>query len=148
MLHENATTRLVLPSGLSRAIKVMFSFRQGDPLAMNLYILQQEPFLRLLRKTLAGIIITNFKQVDKSYCDDVENLSSDVSDLVKFDVVMHKFEITSGAILSRNQKSKVMGVGAWQGKQDWPEQVKYLKVVSEMKIFGFIICPTYQQTVK
>ena len=113
---------------------------------MNLYILQQEPFLRLLRRTLAGITITNFKQIDKSYCDDVENLSNDVNDLVKFDQVMHKFEITSGAILSRNQKSKVMGVGAWQGKQDWPEEVKYLKVVTEMKIFGFTICPTYQLT--
>ena len=41
MLHENATTCLVLPSGLSRPIKVMFSFRQGDPIAMNLYILQR-----------------------------------------------------------------------------------------------------------
>ena len=39
-----------------------------------------------------------------------------------------------------------MGVGQWQGKEDWP--VKYLKVVSEMKIFGFTICPTYQESVK
>ena len=60
MFHHEATTRLVLPTGLSRAIKVMFSFRQGDPIAMNLYILQQEPFLRLLRATLTGLLITNF----------------------------------------------------------------------------------------
>jgi hypothetical protein len=26
--------------------------------------------------------------------------------------------------------------------------VKYLKVVTEMKIFGFTICTTYQQTMK
>ena len=31
MLHHEATTRLVLPSGLSRTISVLFSFRQGDP---------------------------------------------------------------------------------------------------------------------
>ena len=85
---------------------------------MNLYILQQEPFLRLLRSTLAGLTITNFKQVDKSYCDDVQTLSNDISDLVKFDEVMQKFESTSGAILSRNKKSKVMGVGQWTGKHD------------------------------
>jgi hypothetical protein len=78
MLHYNATTCLVLPTGLSRTIKVMFSFRQGDPIDMNLYILQQEPFLRLLRSTLAGLTITNFKQIDKDYCDDVQTLSSDV----------------------------------------------------------------------
>ena len=61
---------------------------------------------------------------------------------------MTKFESTSGAILSRNIKSKVMGLGPWRGKQDWPEEVKYLKIVKEMRIFGFIICSTYQQTLK
>ena len=142
------TQDLVLTNGLSRTIKVMFSFKQGDPIAMNIYILQQEPFLRLLRKTLAGLTITNFKQIDKDYCDDVQTLSEDVRDLIKFDEVMQKFEKTSGAILSRNKKSKVMGIGQWKGKQDWPEQVKWMKVVTEMKIFGFTICPTYQQTLK
>ena len=126
----------------------MFSFRQGDPIAMNLYILQMEPFLRLLRRTLAGLTITNFKLIEKSYCDDVETLSDDLRDLAKFDEVMHKFEITSGAILSRNKKSKVMGIGRWEGKQDWPEEVRYLKVVTEMKIFGFTVCSSYQQTLE
>ena len=93
MLHHEATTCLVLPNGLSRTIKVMFSFRQGDPIAMNLYILQQEPFLRLLRRTLTGLTITNFKQLDKSYCDDAEILSDDVNDLVKFDEVRPHLEL-------------------------------------------------------
>ena len=118
MLHHEATTCLVLPSGLSREIKVKFSFRQGDPIAMNLYILQQEPLLRMLRATLTGLTITNFKLKDKSYCDDIDQLSSDTRDLVKFNEVMEKFEMTSGAILSRNQKSKVMGIGAWKGRQN------------------------------
>ena len=39
-----------------------------------------------------------------------------------------------------------MGIGQWRGKQDWPEQVIRIKVVTEMKIFGFTICSTYQQT--
>ena len=73
---------------------------------MNLYTLQQDPILRLLRKTLAGLTITNFKQTDKSYCDDVQILSGDVRDLVKFDNVMKKFESTSGAILSRTSNLK------------------------------------------
>jgi hypothetical protein len=148
MLHEGATISLVLPTVLSRTIKVMFSFRQGDHIALNLYILQQEPFLRLLRRTLTGLTITNFKLIDEAYCDDVQTLSDDVNDLTKFDEVMQKFEKTSGAILSRNKKSKVMGVGLWKGKQNWPEQVHWMKVVTEMKIFGFTICSTYQQTLK
>ena len=67
----------------------------------------------MLRTTLTGLIITTVKQVDKSYCDDAQILSDDISDLIKFNQVMQKFEGTSGAIL---KKSKVM----WTGKQDWP----------------------------
>ena len=54
--------------------------------------------------------------------------------------------MTSGAILSRTNKSKVMGISQWRGKQNWPGEVKWMKVVTEMKIFGFTICSTYQQT--
>ena len=57
-------------------------------------------------------------------------MSNDISGLVKFDEVMQKFESTSGAILSRNNKSKVIGVGLWKGKQDWPEKVRWMKVVT------------------
>ena len=42
-------------------------------------------------------------------------------------------------IISRNKKSKVIGIGRWKGKQDWPEEARYLKVVTEMKIFGFTV---------
>ena len=76
----------------------MFSFRQGDPVALNLLFLQQEPLLRMIRATLAGLQMTNFKQLDKAYCDDVQTLSSDINDLIKFEEVMQKFEQTFGAI--------------------------------------------------
>ena len=60
-----------------------------------------------------------------------------INDLIKFDEVMQKFEKTSGAILSRTKKSKVMGIGSWKGKLDWPNEVKWMKVVEEMKILTF-----------
>ena len=128
MLHKDATTCLKLPSGLSRVIPVTFSFRQGDPVALDLYALQQEPLLRLLRRILQGILITNFTQKDIDYCDNIEHIFSDVWDLVRFDKVMTKFEATSGAILSRNEKSKVLGIGKWKDKEDWPKEVKWLKI--------------------
>ena len=59
--------------------------------------------------------------------------------LEPFDAKSVLFEKTSGAILSRNKKSKMVGVGRWKDKQDWPEEVKVLEVVAEMKIFGFHI---------
>merc|ERR1712105_177334 len=140
MLHKDATTYLKLPSGLSRIIPVTFSFRPGDPVALDLYALQQEPLLRLLRRTFHGIPITNFQQKDSDYCD--------VQDLIRFDEVMTKFEATSGAILSRNEKSKVLGIGTWKDKEDWPQEVNWLKTEKCLKIFGVIICPTYKETLK
>ena len=148
MLHKDATTCLKLTTGLSRVIPVTFSFRQGDPVALDLYALQQEPLLRLLRRTLHGIPITNFKQKDVQYCDDIEVVSNDVQDLVIFDRIMTMFEATSGAILSRNEKSKVLGIGSWKNKEDWPQEVKWIQSEKQLKIFGFIICPTYQETMK
>ena len=91
MLHKDATTCLILPSGLTRTIRVIFSFRQGDPVALNLYVLQQEPLLRLLRSSLSDFPLTNFNQLDVDYCDDIEFVSEDVQDLVKFDKIMIKF---------------------------------------------------------
>ena len=41
-----------------------------------------------------------------------------------------------------------MGIGPWQEREDWPEEVSWIKHEKELKILGFMICPTYQQTVK
>ena len=148
MLHKEATTCLILPDGLSRKITVTFSFRQGDPIAMNCYTLTQEPLLRVVRINLTGITITNFKQLDESYCDDIEVVSDDTQDLIRFDQVMKKFEATSGAILSRNKKSKIMGLGVWQNRENWPEEVCWMRTEKQLRIFGFTFCDTYQGTLK
>ena len=39
-----------------------------------------------------------------------------------------------------------MGLGSLKAKLDWPEEVRWMKTVSEMKIFGFTICPLYKDT--
>ena len=57
-----------------------------------------------------------------------------------------KFENLSGAILSRSWKSKVMGLGAWKDRSDWPLQ--WLQTKSELKIFGFQITATYKNTLE
>ena len=146
MLHHGATTRLILPSGLSREIPVSFSFRQGDCIAGDLFCLNQEPLLRMLRQKLKGLRITNFKQNADAYMDDIMNVSSDVEDLVTFNTIFTQFEAQSGAMLSRDQKSKVMGLGQWRGKMDWP--LEWIQTVSEMKILGFKICPQYSDSLK
>ena len=109
MLHRDATTRLLLISGLSREIPVSFSFRQGDSIAGDLYCITQEPLLQMLRNRLVGLLVTDFFQKDTSYLDDIQILSGDERDLITFEIVMKRFEQQSGAMLSRSKKSKVMG---------------------------------------
>ena len=147
MLHQGATTKIILPTGLSREIQVTFSFRQGDPIAGDLYCITLEPLVTMLREKLVGLCFFNFVEKDTTYMDDIQILSEDEEDLVTFDNVMSQYEKQSGALLSRSKKSLVMGLGQWQGKEDWGEELPWLRPVSQMKVLGLILCPQYNDTV-
>jgi hypothetical protein len=149
MLHRGATTRLLAgSSGLTRAISVTFSFRQGDSAASPLYTLQQEPFLLRVRQVCTGVRIgrniSSFCQVDEAFSDDETIVGTEISDVVKFEGEMRKFEAQSGAILSRTSKSKLMYIGSWAGRQDSP--FTWLQVVEELKVFGLVLTPHYSTT--
>ena len=112
MLHEGARTRFIL-GFLTRAIEVRFSIRQGDPLAMILYIIYVEPLLNALERSLAGVRVASVKQTLEAYCDDINILTNELEDFVKMSDLVAKFEQLSGAILSRDKKSKVVGFVGW-----------------------------------
>ena len=83
-------------------------------------------------------------QKDEDYCDDINFLGESFSDMVVIDEIFRHFEDISGAILSRSNKSKIMGLGPWKNKLVWPMQ--WLKVVKLIKIFGFQVTPVYKET--
>ena len=145
MLHDGATTRFIL-NCLTDPIRVLFSIRQGDPLSMILYIIYIEPLLMMIKRMTRGLNVSLFSQRDEDFCDDVNFVGEKLSDLVIIDEIFSNFEVVSGAILFRTMKSKVMGLGTWQGKQDWP--LPWMKVVSMIKMFGFQITPVYKSTIK
>ena len=145
MLHEGATTSFIL-GFLTDPIKVLFSIRQGDPLSMLLYIIYIEPLLMMIRRMTRGLAVSHVQQKDDDYCDDVNFIGERENDLIVIEEIFSNFEDVSGAILSRSEKSKVMGLGPWRGKQDWP--MDWLKVVTMMKIFGFQIMPSYNQSLQ
>ena len=66
MMHDGASTRLIL-TRLSRAIQLRFSIRQGDPLAMLLYILYLEPLLWTLEKKITGLRVDIIEQKLEAY---------------------------------------------------------------------------------
>ena len=145
MMHEGAMTKFIL-SSLTEAIRVDFSIRQGDPLSMILYILFIEPFLLALERNLIGLNVAGISQKVEGYCDDVNILTSDDTDLVRVDEIVTEFEAISGAILSRTNKCKIMGLRSWKDRINWP--LNYLKSEKELKIFGIFITPSYTSIVK
>ena len=133
--HRNITPRLILHS-LSDEIRLSFSFRQGDPISMILYLIYVEPLLIKLGELLRGFQMPNFNEVDNDYCDDVEIVLENENDLILANEIFTKFETVS-------HKSKIMGIGNWSGREQWP--LHWLKVESSLKIFGIQIFPTYNK---
>ena len=142
MLHKGARTRFIL-GFLTRAIEVRFSIRQGDPLSMLLYIIYVEPLLMALERSLVGLRVAGIQQILEPYCDDINLLTSDIEDFARMEVLVSKFEQYSGAILSRDQKCKVVGFGGWANKETWP--IVWIKPEKAVKIFGIFVCDSYSE---
>ena len=85
-------------------------------------------------------------QVDEAFCDEENFVSSKVEDITKFDEVVKRYEGQSGALLSRTQKCKKLFLGSWQDKEVAP--FPWLKVVKELRVFGLILTPEYDSTLK
>ena len=99
MLHEGATTRFIL-NFLTDPIMVLFSIRQGDPLSMLLYIIYIEPLLMMIKRMTKGLSVSFVQQRDEDYCDDINFVGENVSDLIIIEEIFSNFENCSGAILS------------------------------------------------
>ena len=145
MLHEGAKTRFLLRR-ITRAIELSFSIRQGDPLAMLLYIIYVEPLLMYIKNNISGLHMENLVQKEEAFCDDINVITSDDCDLLVVDEGVRKFESISGAIFSRNKKCSIIGFGSWKKRCSWP--LAYLRSVKEIKIFGLFIENLYRSLVK
>ena len=152
MLHLDASTRFVLVK-LSREISVSFSIRQGDPLAMLLFIIYIEPLLIYIERRAKGLPLlrplaspsgNEVVQCVEAYCDDLNVITDNDSDLLLVDCAGRKFEALSGTILYRNQKCKILGFGSWRQRKNWP--LHYVQCVQEIKIFGVFLLNSYVQT--
>jgi Reverse transcriptase (RNA-dependent DNA polymerase) len=144
-LHRRASARFMLHS-LTPALLILFTIRQGDPLAMLLFLLQIEPLLRRLHHSLAGLHIGQTKVSGLSYVDDVAAVGTNTDDLPTLDEAVKDFESVSGAILNRNRKSVIVGLGGWADRTEWP--LPWLHVAPQVKIYGFVFAPSVAQTLQ
>ena len=145
VLHKGATASFLL-QGLSAEIQVLFSLRQGDPFAQLLFVIQEEPLLRCLEADLHGLRFGGLREATLAYIDDVAALGSKVEDLLVVDRVVADYEAASGAILNRNEKSVVLGLGSWAGRRDWPLQ--WLRAADSVKLYGVHVAPSFATTLQ
>ena len=155
MLHQGVTTRFILQS-LSKPVDIRISVRQGDPIAMVLFLVYVEPLLVKIRSLNVGLRVVKLdvwgggdheyvcQQRDEDYVDDIEVLLGDPQDMVLIDDVFQSFERMSGAILNRSSKTKLLGLGRWRDRQVWP--LSWMKVETSLRVFGLEFFPEYAVT--
>ncbi len=144
-LHRGASASFLLHS-ISPALALLFSIRQGDPLASLLFVISIEPFLVKLEASLHGLHVGGVREASLGYMDDVAVLGSSLEDICRTDEICRNFEAASGAILNRNRKTVVLGLGSWKEKEDWP--LPWIQVVKTAKVYGVSFTARYGETVQ
>ena len=144
VMHHNINTCFIV-GNLTGKLPVGVSLRQGDPSAMPLYLVNQEPFLVYINRGMVGLSMAGLTQKDEDYVDDISGLSTDPRDLLFLDEAFKKFEAASGTVLNRSQKSKIMGLGGWAGRDVWP--LPWLRTEDSLRIFGVQFMPRVGDTI-
>lgn len=144
-LHKDISTQFIINGKLSIPLILLVSLRQGDPLALCLYLINQEPLLNYINRKVKGVTMATLTQKEEGYVDDISVLSTDLNDLEHLNQAFLKFETMSGTVLNRSNKSKIMGLGRWKDKDDWPLQ--WLKTEPSLKVFGIQFTPTTKGTI-
>jgi hypothetical protein len=144
-LHRDVSAAFLLHN-ISPFITILFSIRQGDPVATLLFIIYLEPFLVRLEASLHGLQVAHIREASFGYMDDVEILGSHLSDIKTVDTITLAFEAAAGALLNRNRKTLILGLGSWAGRQDWP--LPWLQAATYIKVLGFDIHPTFTASVE
>ena len=104
MLHTNCSVNFILNGRLSRKVDITFSVRQGDTIALPLYLIYIEPLFLKIKNTLPGLQIGRHREVHEPYVDDEQILITSEDQLLTVNDIVKKFESMSGAILNRNKK--------------------------------------------
>ena len=128
---------------LCRPVKGIKSIRQGCPLSLQLFVLYIEPLLLALNSRLKGIKITERAIKSKAFVDDITLICKNDQDIVEVARTLEQFSKFTGSQVNKS-KTKIMGVGDWEGRQNWP--VDWLVSSPELKLLGIKFTPSIETT--
>ena len=144
-MHKDVGTRIIIKNKLSSRIDIPLSLRQGDNIAMPLFIIKMEPLLLNLNRNLKGTNIGLQPVKDSAYVDDMQIVSRHLEDITTADNICRKFEGVCGMVLSR-QKTQIMGFGTLKNNNEWP--IPWAQTKQEIKAYGITFKPSIKETVK
>lgn len=142
MFHSGAKARFILGS-LTDPMGISFSVRQGDPLALILFVISLEPLLVRLVQELGGISLGMGQLGAEAFVDDVSGFVDSLEQLDLLEVLLAKFESVSGALVNRD-KCKLLGLGGWAGVGEFGS-CTYFQGVGQLKVLGVIFHSSYKR---
>ncbi len=142
-LHRQVSARFMLHT-LSPEMAVELFIHQGDPVAPIFFVIYIQLFLVCLEDLLRGIFMAGLRKASFGYMDDVHVLGEDEEDIIIGDEVCRAFEDASGDILNRNCKMVTLGLGSWEGCQEWP--LTWLQAAQHTKMYGVIVASQFDAT--
>ena len=60
------------------------------------------------------------KLIVLGYADDTNLFPEDDTSIIEINNIIIKFENATGAILNRDKKTKIYGLGSWNNRTNWP----------------------------
>ena len=87
-------------------------------------------------------MLGNYKQILEAFCDDINILIGRKEDFGVLGKVVEDFENVSAAIISRNRKCMVLGLGRWKNKAAWP--LDLYRLSSRQREFFRILSKLFQ----
>ena len=123
ILYNNIESSVLINNILSDFFPVSRSVRQGCPLSMGLFVVYQEAFYRAIVKSR---IIRPLRMPDATetqllgYADDTNVIITNEESLIELENIISQFEHATGAILNKNNKTKIFGIGKWENRDKWP----------------------------
>ena len=139
MLHRSNKACFILKDRLTDAFRIIFSVRQGDPIAMILFVIFLEPLLLRIGQLLPGVWVGGARITHETFADDISGLFRSEADLFSLMEVMTRFESISGALVNPS-KCWALGLG---GQWLQVDRVGIFKFVRELKILGIYLQADY-----
>lgn len=100
-IWSQSFSKILINGQLTREFKICRSVRQGDPLAMHIFVVYLQPLLDKLSSTLPTAVMN-------AYADDISMFIDEERNLIRVAEVFSSFGAASGALLNRRKTTATM----------------------------------------